>query len=146
MIYSNDMSDLVKVSEKAAEFWAAHDMFTLPEGRYDLGDGDFVNVMSYETRSREGAQYEAHRQYIDIQIVISGREVVEVAPLSALRSTVPYNVDDDAEFFDGTTAGQPFHITPGDFIALYPNDAHMPQERFADKAEHTKKAVFKIRL
>ena len=50
MLFSTEMKDLAKIYPKAANFWAQHDMAALENGSYDLGDGECVNVMSYDTK------------------------------------------------------------------------------------------------
>ncbi len=55
------------------------------EGRYDLADGVFVNIQSYKTCERSTRQFEAHRDYIDLQYIISGREIIVVEDTEVLR-------------------------------------------------------------
>ena len=55
-------------------------------GRYEYGD-HYVMILQGETRRLEGAALEAHRRYVDVQIVLSGAERVGYAPLSSLKIT-----------------------------------------------------------
>ncbi|MEG1214694.1 MAG: YhcH/YjgK/YiaL family protein, partial [Leclercia sp.] len=42
-------------------------------GRYELqGDNIFMNVMQFATQSPEQKKAELHREYIDIQVLLSG--------------------------------------------------------------------------
>src|SRR5690349_8178196 len=71
-------------------------------GRYDI-DGTLVYALAqkYTTHSVETAQAEAHRKYIDVQYVLSGREVILWAPLASLtRVTMPYTEEKDAALFE----------------------------------------------
>ena len=65
MIFSTDLNQIALVSPAVAAFIAEHDLAALGCGRYDLGNGDFVNVMEYTTKLRQDACYEAHRDYVD---------------------------------------------------------------------------------
>jgi len=42
----------------------------LPVGRYELGEGEFFSIQEGTTRPLEGAQFEFHEQYIDLQIML----------------------------------------------------------------------------
>ena len=51
-------------------------------GRYDLEEGVFALVQSYDTKPAEACKIEAHKKYIDIQCVLKGKELFGVADLS----------------------------------------------------------------
>ena len=97
----------------------------LPLGRHEIeGDAIFALVQEYETKPREGVEWEAHRRYIDVQYVESGSEAIGWAPLASLQVTQEYKPEKDVLRLAG----------PGDFVTLgaeqcavlYPPDAHMP--------------------
>ena len=48
----------------------------LPPGRHELGGPHFMNVDVTETAPAAQRNMEAHRQYIDIQMVIRGEECI----------------------------------------------------------------------
>ena len=53
------------------------------------GDRLFAGVDCYATKSRDIAKLETHRKYIDIQILLSGEEVIDVYPRSELTVNEP---------------------------------------------------------
>ena len=70
---------------KAIEFVKNCDLAALPLGRNEImGDEIFANVMEAQPRTKEEVPVEVHRKYIDIQIPISGDEVMGYIPLSEL--------------------------------------------------------------
>jgi YhcH/YjgK/YiaL family protein len=70
----------------------------LSAGKYQIrGDDVFALVQEYITKEHSVCRFEAHRQYIDIQMLISGEEMIEVVPVEALRVIEPYKPD--IEFF-----------------------------------------------
>lgn len=144
MLYSNNIDDLKYVSEAAAQFLASHDMETLPCGSYEIGPDEFVNVMEYDTKARKDACYEAHKKYVDIQMVISGAELIEVAPVSTLAATCDFNEQDDFALYSNEQIGDQYLLTPGKFIAVMPADGHMPSLTPTEAPNHNKKAVFKV--
>lgn len=145
MLFSTNMNDLAKVSPKAAQFWAEHNMAALEDGSYDLGDGECVNVMSYVTKPRAEKEYEAHIEYADIQCVIAGEEYLEVAPVQSLVITQAFDEKDDYALYSNEFEGEKFLMTPGRFALVGPEDAHMPGT-CVDAPEEVKKAVFKIKV
>lgn len=145
MILSNDLADLAFISAEAAAFVATHDMATLPDGRYDLPGGNYVNVMSYETKTRDVAVYEAHDAFADIQMVLQGEECIEVYPREMLKEPFEENNEADYKLYDGAVTGDSFVMRPGWFLAVMPEDAHMPGVCVGE-SRPVKKAVFKIAL
>lgn len=146
MLYSNDLSQIALISPAAAEFLAANDLETIELGRHELTDTDYVNVMEFTPGAREERSYEAHRDYIDIQMVIDGVEVIEVAPTEDCAVTEEYKADVDYLLCSNETDGEQFALVPGRFIAVYPEDAHMPGISLLDEDITVRKAVFKIHV
>lgn len=146
MLYSNDLSHIAFVSQAAADFLATHDVATIEPGSYDLGNGECANVNELTPSQREERSYEAHRDYIDIQMVISGAEICEVAPIDACTVTSPYSAEGDFALFSGETEGEQYVLTPGRFIAVWPEDAHMPAIALCEEPEPERKIIFKIRV
>ena len=69
--------------EGAFEYLARTDLSALPLGRTDIeGDDVYVMISEAETRSPEQVKFEAHRRYIDIQLVVRGQEAIGVTPVS----------------------------------------------------------------
>lgn len=108
------------------------------------GDDVFANFQDTSTEPAEGRDYEAHRTYIDVQFIVAGEEVIRVTKLSLLSETVPYDADRDIAFF-GPAPGNDIHLRPGDFLILFPEDAHLP--KIAAGAPGTvQKIVVKVRV
>jgi biofilm protein TabA len=115
-----------------------------PEGRTDIdGEDIFCMVQSYETRVREGQQFEAHRQYADIQMALDGEESILWAPVDTLTVRVPYK--HDIAFYDLTPAPTELVLTPGVFCVLFPPDAHAPCLQHG-RPSTVRKAVVKVRI
>ena len=63
-------------------------MSKLEVKRYDIdGDNLYATVSEYITKNEEDAKFEAHQKYIDIQYVISGKEIMSIAPLSTEKGS-----------------------------------------------------------
>lgn len=71
--------------KKAIDFLLNNDLQNLPLGRNEIcGDEVFANVMEAKPRGKEEVPLEVHRKYIDIQVPISGDEVMGYTPLEQL--------------------------------------------------------------
>ena len=116
----------------------------VPMGKYEGEGGVYVVKSTYETKVCEGkATYEAHREYIDLQILVSGKEKILVADLDACAVTRPYEPDYLlGEIKDGERE-QVLTLGEKDFAVLYPTDAHAPGLA-AEKSEKVVKLVAKI--
>jgi biofilm protein TabA len=110
-------------------------------GRVDLdGDDVFAIVQTYTTKPQEKALFEAHRKYIDVQFIYSGREIILWAPLKTMQEeTLAYTVEKEAALWKLVPDVTPLHMREGHFSILYPEDAHAPCVEWDGPAE-----VFKV--
>jgi biofilm protein TabA len=126
------------------DYLAATDLLALADGRYEIQGSDvFAIVQSYNTKPREQGRWEAHRQYADIQIVVTGRERMGVAPISSLKLACEYDPEKDVAFYDGD--GQFFTVGEGSFALFLPHDVHMPSLAIESPGP-VKKVVVKVRV
>lgn len=108
-------------------------------GRYELGGGVFALVQSYDTKSAENCKIEAHRKYIDIQCVLKGRELFGVADLGTQTLYEDKFEEKDVAFYHGDV--DLLTLTDGDFVIVFPQDAHRPQQ---GDGSHVEKVVVKV--
>ena len=141
-----DYEKLQALSKPAYEFACRARREELEVGRYDLEDGVYAMVQSYETKSRENAKYEAHRRYIDVQLLLMGTEIIAVEPLNVMRRhtcLMEYDAEKDAELYAANSDGTDHLLGKGDFLILMPEDAHMPG-LCAQNPIEVRKVVIKI--
>ena len=133
--------------DKALAWLEAGGWEELPVGRKDIdGEKVYVLIQSYETKQPEAARYESHRDYLDIQLLISGREIIEVRNREGLKVAVPYQPD--IEFYE-TPEPNPCYsmsIGPGDALVFFPEDAHRPQLAPGGESSRVRKLVLKIAI
>lgn len=120
-------------------FLASCDFSEMSDGRHDIDDKNFINIQTYTTK--KSADFEAHRDYIDVQYIIKGKERIGVQPYSVCVSKIPYDKEKDIEFLSGEDNF--FDMNEGDFMILYPEDAHKPSIYLGQESE-VRKAVLKI--
>ena len=117
----------IKGLERPFEYLARTDLAALPLGRTDIeGDDVYVVVSEAETRPPEQVRFEAHRRYIDIQLVVRGQESIGYAPAASLVSAEPYDAAKDIEFFGVPQESAALALRAGDFVVFAPGDGHRP--------------------
>ena len=113
---------------RAFDFAKATDFAAMPDGTYPVdgpdGSGDVrVLVQRYTTKPAHEGRWEAHRAHIDLQMVLTGEESVGIAPIGRLVAE-PYDAEKDILWLTGE--GDRVTLRPGEFMLLWPEDAHMP--------------------
>ncbi|GHV36828.1 beta-D-galactosidase [Spirochaetia bacterium] len=146
--------------EKALAWLKGESWKDLPEGKFEI-DGSKVYALrsSYKTKLPEEVQYESHRRYGDIQMLISGAEIILVCNRDTLKVTVPYSNEKDIDFLESVPAPAspvvqsappaPVHrvILGGTTAAIFfPEDAHKPCLAFSGPPAEVQKLVIKVAL
>ncbi len=118
-----------------------------PLGRVDLdGDNCFALVQSYKTKPLTEAKFEAHRKYIDIQLIQAGRESLLWCPLASLPDVVqPYDAQRDVALFATPSQVTPINLSAGEFTIFFPEDGHAPGIEYGGATE-VRKVVIKVRV
>lgn len=132
--------------QKGFEFLSKEDLKTLPDGRYEiLGNEIYANVQSLKTKNQNLKKWEVHRDYIDIQYVISGKEKMGYGLLADFNEiTEKYDKEKDVEFLNGEKFNF-VNVQEGEFVIFYPNDVHAPMLSVEDDIE-IKKVIVKIKI
>ena len=126
---------------KALDFLTCADLEAMDAERVEIdGSRVFAFFQRYETKPANDRP-EAHRDYIDIQYLVSGEEMIGVAPLSSMRREVEAHPDRDIYFYEGETAKLP--LGSGRFAILFPQDAHAPCIA-AGESRPVRKLVIKV--
>lgn len=112
-------------------------------GKYELNDDIFAMVQEGVTSNIKEGSFESHKDYVDVQIVLEGEEIVEWQVLSELKESIPYNDVKDTMFSEG--AGETFTVRKNMFYILFPQDGHKPC-RYSDVPSIYKKIVLKLKI
>ncbi len=116
-------------------------------GRVEIdGENVYLNCAEYDTHGKAGALTEAHRAYLDVMVMIDGCETVYVKRTDALKNvTKPYDASIEALLADTDEDVSAVRLTVGDFLVLFPEDAHAPGCH-ADAPCHVKKVIGKVKI
>lgn len=129
----------------AADFLRQTDLPRLAEGRTEIdGDRVFALAQRYETSTAGAPLFEFHRKYIDIQIVVSGVEVIGWMPADRMEVTEPYDETRDICFGKAPAgAWTPVRLEAGQLAVFWPSDAHAPKQS-AGASSAVMKIVVKV--
>ena len=127
---------------KAIEYLKSTDLKANEVGKVELQGKDLVvNFSMAKGKTKEQAQLETHKNFIDIQIPLSCTEVMGYTPACNLPEG-DYNAEKDiTKFTLPSEAYIPVH--PGMFAIFFPQDGHAPC--IADE-ETIQKVIVKVRV
>lgn len=123
------------------------------EGKYKEGkvgknivDGDIVYFNMPDapmTKDVKEGFLEGHKKYIDIHIVIEGKENIAYVPNSKAIISKEYDNEGDYELYTGEIETL-LTLDNTKFLALFPGEPHMALVKVGEKSETIKKVIFKI--
>jgi len=117
----------------------------------------YAMLMTYQPNPVEKTVWESHRQYADIQVVVSGIEQMGIAMLhDGVPVTRPYTAESDAALYGlprwdeakamETSNASVLPYGPGMFGIFLPQDIHAPMLAIPGKVGTVRKIVVKVRL
>jgi YhcH/YjgK/YiaL family protein len=127
----------------AFDFLNQTDLASLHTGRHEIdGENIYAMLQNYTSKPREQGFWEAHRRYLDLQVMIEGVELIGYANITHLSQATYDPVKDFLPLFG---QGNFLTLQNGSFALLFPQDAHMPGIAHAIPAP-VKKLVIKISI
>lgn len=130
--------------KQCLEYAKSENILSFEPGTYKIeGDDLFVNIVSYETKKAEERFWEAHKQYLDVHLMLNGQEQIDVGFIQNM-TVKDYVEQDDFLPMDGEKQASVV-MNPGDFLVCYPEDGHRTAVAVKEP-EQIKKAIFKVRI
>lgn len=119
----------------------------LAPGRYEIdGDALFASIQEYETHPAEGAKFEGHRKYIDLQFIVSGKERMDMIGIEKAEILTDYDAAIEAGFFAAKETPASAIFKTGDFAVFFPQDLHSPGIQADGTPSKMKKIIVKIAI
>ena len=113
-------------------------------GKYELdGKNVFANVQEYN--SKEEAKMESHDNYIDIQYILKGEEMMYWEQRSKCTEMIAYNPEKDVTFYNDTEKAVALEVNEDEFAVFFPEDVHKPGMKIVESAP-VKKILIKIHI
>lgn len=134
-LYINEIQECLNFARQS-------DLISMNPGYYEIdGDKLGVNLCEYVTSPREQRFWEAHRRYIDLHLMICGKEIIDFGFISKMKQNT-YVYEKDFLPLEGESAGQ-LILREGDFLVCFPQDAHRTAIQVKESVK-IRKAIFKI--
>ena len=136
---------LPKVIAEVCDYLNTLDLNALENGRHDINDQIYMNVMEPETAEPSSKKAELHHEYLDVQVLIRGTENIEVgANYPNLSKYEYYNEADDYQLCADIDDKFTITMKPKMFAVFYPYEPHKPCCVVNGKTEKIKKLVVKV--
>ena len=136
---------LPKVIAEVCDYLNTLDLNALENGRHDINDQIYMNVMEPETAESSSKKAELHHKYLDVQVLIRGTENIEVgANYPDLSKYESYNEADDYQLCADIDDKFTITMKPKMFAVFYPYEPHKPCCVVNGKTEKIKKLVVKV--
>lgn len=143
----NNLEEFSFLEEKVRECFAyvkSHDLASYENGSHEIdGERLFVNIVEYNTTAPEERFWEAHKNYLDVHVMLRGTEQIDVNFIQnmEIKEFVP---EEDFLPMEGEKNSSVI-LRDNDFLICYPSDGHRTAVK-VNEPQTIKKAIFKVRV
>ena len=114
-------------------------------GKYEIdGKNVWASVQAYDPKEPH-EKFEAHKNYIDIQFIVSGKEYMECAYIDNCELMTEYNPEKDVAFYTASGDKVRLDCEANTFAIYFPEDVHKPGIKLVDGVS-VKKVVVKVHI
>lgn len=133
--------------DSVIDFIKNNDLLKLPSGKTVINESVYVLRESYDPRPLESCYFEGHKKYLDIQLVLSGKEAIGYHYKDSSSDIVVTDHYDDVKDVEKYQINHFTEVilTKGMFAYVEPRDLHMPKLKVKD-SEFVEKIVFKVKV
>ncbi len=116
-------------------------------GKHEIdGKELWASVQEYTSKLETEAKAEAHKNYIDIQFIVSGVEVIEGFDIARAAPKSEYNDVKDVMFYEDDANATKGILNAGEYGIFFPNDVHKPGMCLNGVQSQVKKIVVKVKV
>ena len=143
-LLGQENQNLTVSQKKVMDYLKTHDLASMEKGTHFIeGEDFFVNVIEYQTTDEANRIWEAHKDYLDIHVVVTGVEVIYHSFIDNMQ-VGDYHKNDDYLEITGNKENV-IQLSPNQLLVLYPEDTHKTGVK-VDKETFVKKGVFKVKI
>jgi YhcH/YjgK/YiaL family protein len=103
----------------------------------------FALEQAYLSKPVAQGKWEAHQDHIDVQVIVSGRELMGVTEVARLVLAEDHRPGRDLMFYAAFAEGSTLRVQAGELAVFYPADGHMPSLADGEPAV-VRKTVVKV--
>lgn len=143
----NNLGEFPFLEEKVREcfdYAKRHDLASYEIGSHEIdGERLFVNIVEYTTTTPEERFWEAHKNYLDVHVMLHGTEQIDINFIQNMevKEFVP---QEDFLPMEGEKNSSVI-LRDDDFLICYPSDGHRTAVA-VNEPQTIKKAIFKVRV
>lgn len=135
---------LEKAVMECFDYAKTHPLLDYENGCHEIdGKRLFVNIVGYTTTTPQQRFWEAHRQYLDLHLMLRGTEQIDLNFIANLEQK-EYKESEDFLPLEGEKNSSVI-LRDGDFLICFPNDGHRTAIQ-VNAPETIKRAIFKIQI
>ena len=124
-------------------YLSEHNFNDAKAGTYKIdGDNIFYNVVDYTTDGSKNIA-EIHKDYIDIQFLIKGEELMGIGSMESPKTLVEERPQNDIWLYECDLPKFPLNVN--EFMVLFPSDLHAPGVAKNEPCK-CRKIVVKVRV
>lgn len=113
-------------------------------GKYEIdGKNVFANVQEYN--SKEEAKFESHDNYIDVQYILKGNEMMYWEARNKCEEMIEYNPEKDVTFYKDTEEAVALIVNEDEYAIFFPEDVHKPGMKIKESLP-VKKIILKVHI
>lgn len=129
--------------EEVLSFIKDNNLNNLPFERRYISGNVYLVKQKYIGKDIKDAGVESHKKYIDIQIILKGKELMKYGLYNDdLKVSVEYDDSKDIMFYEEVFTNQ-VEVSQDEFVVFFKEDIHQPGIKVSD--EEINKIVVKIR-
>lgn len=137
----------VKCIKDINEFILNNDVYNLPHGDIEInGQELFVKVLRYRPSEASSNFFETHEHYMDVQVVLSGVELMQFVQPEFTSKTDEFKLEGDFTFFKASERISDIIVGDNEFTIFFPGEPHKPGCIHADNISEVLKLVFKVKI
>jgi len=104
----------------------------------------FFTLMQYESKDIENCPVESHEKYIDIQMILEGKEGFGVTAKECVEIKEAYNTERDVVFYYKASKQDVIELSKNQGVVFFPGDVHEPGRTPSAGKNMVTKVVFKV--
>lgn len=131
--------------DRILDFIKNRSLFALPKGKIDIeGKKLFANISRYFPKPAEEKNFETHRVYTDLHLIVKGVEKIQITSKNNLEKMVEDKMEkEDFQIFVASDNISDIIVKENDFVVFFPGEPHKPGCYYQSLAEPVFKIVFK---
>ncbi len=125
--HTERIEQLHPLFKEVFDYVKSHDLLHAECGKIELRGKDlFLNIANPTLIPQEEQVLELHRKYIDIQIVLEGKERMGWRAIDEVKEVIQeYNPEKDCAMYSDRPTTY-VDVEPGQFTIFFPEDPHAP--------------------